>query len=62
MVKPRKGVKKEKCAASITIHDAADMSFKGKKEIADWLRKQAKMLLKEGDNYSTRFRASYLYT
>jgi hypothetical protein len=54
-------MKKEKCAASITIHDAADMTPKGKKEIAEWLRKQAKMLLKEGDNYPTRFRASYLY-
>ncbi len=53
--------KKSKVAASITIHDAAKMTPKGRKDIANWLRQQAKNLLKESSNYSTRFRASYLY-
>jgi hypothetical protein len=53
--------KEKKCAATLTIHEAAMMTPTGKKEIAEWLRKQAKMLVKEGSNYSTRFRASYLY-
>jgi hypothetical protein len=52
---------KKKCAATITIHEAAFMTPAGKKQIADWLRKQAKMFLKEGDNYPTIFRNSYLY-
>ncbi len=56
------GKKKDKIAASITIHDAAMMTPKGKKDIVDWLRLQAKMFLKEGDNYSTRFRAAFYYT
>lgn len=51
-----------KIVASIMIHDAAMMTPKGKKDIADWLKKQAKMLLKEGDNYTTRFRAAFYYT
>jgi phage antirepressor YoqD-like protein len=52
---------KKKCAATLTIHEAAMMTPVGKKQISDWLRQQAKMLRKEGSNYSTRFRASYLY-
>ena len=55
------GFVKKKCAATLTIHDTAMMTPSGKKEIAEWLKKQAKMIMKEGSNYSTRFRASCLY-
>lgn len=53
--------KQEKTAAIVTIKDASAMSPEGKKEIAEWLRRQAKQLLKEGHNYSGRFTARYLY-
>lgn len=51
----------EKTAAVLTIKNAADMSPKGRREIADWLREQAKTLEAEGVQYSSRFRARYLY-
>jgi len=54
-------MKKERCAVSITIHDAASMTPFGKKAIAEWLREQAKSLVQEGSNYSKLFRASYRY-
>ncbi len=54
-------MRKDKLAASLTIHDAAMMTPKGKKDIADWLRLQAKNVLKESDKYSTRFRAAFYY-
>ena len=48
-------------AASLTIWEASQMSDKGKKAIAEWLRQQAKNLLKDGKNYSKRFTARYMY-
>lgn len=53
---------KVQSAAVLTVRDAAEMSPEMKQEIATWLRSQAKGLLKEGDNYSERFTARYLYT
>lgn len=53
--------KVEKSAAILTIKDAPNMSAKGKKEIAEWLRRQAKMLIKDGDKYAKNFTARYLY-
>jgi hypothetical protein len=50
-----------KSAAILTIKDAPNMSEKGKKEVAEWLKRQAKMLIKEGDNYAKNFTARYLY-
>lgn len=37
------------------------MSEKGKKNIADWLRKQAKDLIKDGHLYSKSVRIRYLF-
>ena len=54
--------KRQKNAAAIlTIWEASNMSDKGKKAIAEWLRQQAKNLLKDGKNYSKRFTARYMY-
>jgi len=52
---------KEKSAAILTIKKASDMSLRGKKDIAEWLRNQAKNLLKHGKLYSDKFTARYLY-
>ena len=49
----------QRVAASVHIHDAPSMTEKGRKEIAAWLRKHAMWLLKEGGNYSKRFRGRY---
>ena len=55
-------MKKEKSAAIVTIFDAPSMTKKGKREIANWLRKHAKWLEEDGDKYSKLFRGRYLYT
>lgn len=51
----------EKSAAVITIKDAPAMTKKGRKEVADWMRDQAKFLEEDGARFSNRFRARYLY-
>jgi hypothetical protein len=48
-------------AAIVTIKDAPEMSKRGRKLVAKWLRQQADFLEKEGDNLSKRFTARYLY-
>ena len=53
---------KEKAAAILTINDADKMTPAGRKHIADWLRRQAAMITRDGDNYAPRFRGRYLYT
>jgi hypothetical protein len=50
-----------KVAAVLTINRASDMTKKNKNNIADWLRKQAKALIKDGHLYSKRIRIRYLY-
>lgn len=50
----------EKSVAVLTIKDAGKMSAKGRNEIAAWLRHCADSLVKDGHNYSRRFRARYL--
>lgn len=52
---------KSKSAATITIHDAAKMTAKGRKAIAAWMRRQAGFLEKHAKELSPRFRARYLY-
>lgn len=52
----------EKSAAALTIHRAGDMTEKGRKDIAKWLRRQARFLEQDGEVYSSRFTARYLYT
>lgn len=51
-----------KTAATINIINPSDMTAKGRKEIAAWLKRQAQHLEKHGDQYAKRFRARYLYT
>ena len=54
--------KKEKSAAILSVFKAPEMTKKGRKDIAAWLRRQATNLLRYGDKYSeTRFTARYLY-
>jgi hypothetical protein len=48
-------------AASLTVYRVADMSDKGRKEICDWLRKQARDIQREPESFGQRFRARYLY-
>lgn len=50
-----------KSAAIITIKDAANMSPKGRKAIAAWMRRQAEFLEKHAKELSPTFRARYLY-
>lgn len=52
---------KEKSAAIVTIKDAPKMSRRGRKAIADWLRRQANFLETNADQLSNRFTARYLY-
>jgi hypothetical protein len=53
----------EKSAAVLTIKDAADMSTRGARDVAKWLRRQADMLEKAEARkaLSGRYRARYLY-
>lgn len=52
---------KERSAVILTVKEAADMTPEGKKEIARWLRRQAKNLEQYGTEYASRFTARYLY-
>jgi hypothetical protein len=45
--------------ATLNIHNAADLSPETRDKLATWLRRQANALVKEGQNYSPRFRARY---
>jgi len=51
----------EKSAAIVTIKDAPNMTKKGRKAIAEWLRQQASFLEQDGQRFSKRFTARYLY-
>jgi hypothetical protein len=46
----------DKLVATLTIHGAAEQD---PKDIANWLREQAKALLKDSKKYSKRFTARY---
>lgn len=52
---------KEQSAAIVTIKDAGSMTRRGRKAVADWLRKHATWLEKDGHAYSKRFTGRYLY-
>ncbi len=52
---------KDKVAAALSVRDADKMEPKGRKQIAQWLRKQADALEAQGGDYAPRFRARYLY-
>jgi len=53
--------RKEKTAAIVTIFNASDMTKKGRRQIALWLKARANDLLQHGDELAGRFRARYLY-
>lgn len=53
---------KEKSAAIVTIFSAPAMTDEGRRAVAEWLREQAKGLIKYGKDYTTkRFTARYIY-
>ncbi len=52
---------KDKSAAILTIFKAPEMTKRGRKQIAEWLRRQARFLEQNGDELASRFRARYLY-
>jgi hypothetical protein len=56
MAKPKK-----KAAAIVTIRRAQDMTAKGRRDIASWLRMHANHILKHGGNYSPRFTGRFTY-
>lgn len=51
---------KEVCCAVLTLKGADKWSKDGRAMIANWLREQAKGLLRDGHNYAPRFRAHYM--
>lgn len=51
----------EKVAAIVTIHDADKMSSKGRKDIANWLRRQSEFFVKYGKKLDKKFVARYVY-
>ena len=54
-------IQKDKVAASIHIKKASDMTKRGRKSIANWLRQNAEYLENHGKEYATNFRARYFY-
>lgn len=53
---------KTKSAAVLTIFDAPLMTKRGRNQVADWLRRQADMLVKDGEFYTPgRFTGRYAY-
>jgi hypothetical protein len=56
----KKSVKVE-TAAVVTINEAWDMTPRGRKDVADWLRRTAADLVKHGSEYGKRFTARYRY-
>lgn len=52
---------KPKSAAIVTIKDAPNMTAKGRRAVAKWLKRQADFLLSDHKNLSKRFTARYLY-
>jgi len=52
---------KEQSAAVLTVRRVPDMTMKGRKAIAAWLRRQAFTIEHGGDVLADRFTARYLY-
>lgn len=52
---------KVKSAAVVTVWRADEMTKRGRKAIAKWLRRQAEMLEADGHLYAKRFTGRYLY-
>jgi hypothetical protein len=50
-----------KTAATLTIHKADKMTLEDRKQVADWLCKQAKDLMKFGNQYGKNLICRYRY-
>ena len=50
-----------KSAAIVTIYQPADMTAKGRRAVAAWLRRQATLLERHSKQLSRRFTTRYLY-
>lgn len=50
----------EKVIARVTVYGAGEMSKDDRQEIANWLRRKAGELVKEGAKYSKRYTARYV--
>ena len=50
-----------KNVAILTIHDAGKMTPEGRKDVAKWIRGQAKWLEDYGDQMAARCTARYIY-
>lgn len=50
-----------KSAVVLTIRDAAKMTPEGRRDIARWLDRQKRFLLKHSQELSSRFTARYIY-
>lgn len=61
-IKSRDDSRGDKVAASLSILRGAEMTTKGRKQIAGWLRRQADFLEKKGDQMATRFTARWRYS
>lgn len=61
MRRERNMKRKSESAAILTVKRAAEMTPKGRREIAKWLRRHADMLVRDGKDYSARFTGRYLY-
>lgn len=57
--KVAKKAKKEVAIAVLTIHDGAKMSDIRRKEVGNWLRRQAAFLLKSNKDMAERFTARF---
>ena len=51
----------QKTAATVVVHRVSEMTPEGRKEITNWLRKQAHWIDKFGDRLAVTFKARYLY-
>lgn len=57
----RRSRKRVKRAAILTVFRADEMTPRGRREVATWLRARAACLIANGKNYTKRFTARYLY-
>ena len=56
----KKSETEERCCAVLTLKGAGEWTPEGRRHIAEWLRQKARDLVKDGHNYSPRFRARYM--
>lgn len=59
--KPAGPTQNYETAATLTIHNAGEMTPAARKAIAAWLREHAAALTKDGKNYAKRFRGRYFF-